>query len=88
MISNMLSYFRPLPPGLMEHIGMSPWCHVLTSLGRNFGQNTHGEPYSFWRDIDGLGPDDEKIFRRVLNLDPMMKPSAEEVLNDQWLISP
>ncbi|OCK96074.1 uncharacterized protein K441DRAFT_608765 [Cenococcum geophilum 1.58] len=88
VLSNMLLYFRPLPGGLIEHIRDSPWCQVLIGLNQDFNINTPRKPFCLWRDITGLKSGNKEFFRRILNLDPGLRPLAEELLNDQWFHSP
>ena len=88
VLSNMLSYFGPLPLGLIEHIRDSPCCHVLIGLDQSFDINTPRNPFFLWRDIEGFEPGDKEFFGRILNLDPGLRPPAEELLNDQWFHSP
>ena len=88
VLFNMLSYFVPLPLGLIEHIRDSPWCHVLIGLDQSFDINNPRKPFFLWRDIEGLVPGDKEFFGRILNLDPGLRPSAEQLLNDQWFYSP
>lgn len=88
VFSKMLSYFGPLPLGLMEHIKVSNWCGVLTILDQSFDENTPRKPFFLWRDIEGLEPGDKEFFERILKLDPALRPSATELLKDKWFISP
>lgn len=88
MLSNMLSYFGPLPSGLTEHIRDSPWRDVLISLDQSFDVNTPRKPFSLWGDIEGLEIGDKEFFGRILNLDPGLRPPAEELLNHQWFHYP
>lgn len=88
VLSNMLSYFGPLPWGLIEHIKEATWCQVLTGLDESFDKETPRKPFSLWRDIEELNPGDKEFLGRILNLDPSLRPSAEELLNDQWFHSP
>lgn len=88
VLSNMLSYFGPLPEGLTEHIRNSPWREVLIALDQSFDVDTPRKPFFLWRDIEGLEPGDKEFFGRILNLDPGLRLTAEELLKDQWFQSP
>ena len=88
VLSNMLSYFGPVPEGLIRHIHDSPWCQVLVGLDNSFDASTPRKPFSLWRDIEGLEPGDKEFFTRILNLDPGLRPSAEELTMDQWFNAP
>ena len=88
VLSNMLSYFGPLSPGLIEHLKDSPWCDVLTILDQSFDESTPRKPFSLWRDIQGLEANDKEFFERIIRLDPGLRPSAEELLEDKWFFSP
>ena len=88
VLSNMLSYFGPLPVGLLQHIKDSRWCDVLTTLDQSFDKSNPRKPFSLWRDIEGLEAEDKEFFKRILHLDPGLRPSAEELLDDKWFVSP
>ena len=88
VLYNMLSYFGPLPPGLMGHVKDSPWCQVLVALNQSFDKENPRKPFSLWRDIEGLEAGDKEFFGRILNLDPGLRPSAEELLGDPWFVTP
>ena len=88
VLANMLSYFGPLPVGLVEHVRDTIWSQVLISLDESFDVNTPRRPFRLWRDIEGLEAGDKEFFGRILNLDPGLRPSAEELLNDEWFRSP
>lgn len=88
VLANMLSYFGPLSPGLVEHLKNSAWSQVLINLDQSFDQNTPRKPFALWRDIPGLEPGDKEFLIRILNLDPGLRPSAEELLKDPWFQSP
>lgn len=87
VVSNMLSYFGPLPRGLREHLHDSPWCQVLTMIDQSFDQNTPRKPFILWKNIEGICPGDKEFIGRILNLDPKLRPSASELLNDEWFSS-
>lgn len=88
VLSNMLSYFGPLPMGLMEHIRGSNWCGVLIALDQSFDKDTPRKPFTLWRDIEELEPGDKEFLGQILTLDPGLRPSAKELLKDDWFISP
>ena len=87
VLSNMLSYFGPLPEGLIEHLRGSEWCHVLTRLDQSFDESTPRMPFALWKNIEGIEPGDKEFFGRILKLDPELRPSAEELLKDEWFTS-
>lgn len=88
VLANMLSYFGPLPEGLVGHMRGSPWEEVLISLDGSFDADTPRKPFRLWRDIEGLESGDKEFFGRILNLDPALRPSAEELSNDPWFRCP
>lgn len=88
VLSNMLSYFGPLPEGLTKHIQDSPWREVLIALDQSFDTNTPRKPFRLWRDIEGLESGDKEFFGRILNLDPGLRPSAEELSKEGWFRCP
>ena len=88
VLSNMFSYFGPLPPALMDHIEDSPWCSVFIGLDQSFDKNTPRKPFSLWRNIEGLEPGDKEFFGQLLNLAPGLRPAAEELLAHPWFFSP
>ncbi|MCJ1382427.1 hypothetical protein MMC17_005540 [Xylographa soralifera] len=88
VLANMLSYFGPLPEGLIKHTQGSVWCDVLKVLYQSFDVNTPRKPFYLWRDIKGLEPGDKEFLVRILNLDPGLRPLAGDLLNDQWFHSP
>ena len=88
VLSNMLSYFGPLPEGLTKHIQDSPWREVLIALDQSFDTNTPRKPFCLWRDIEGLESGDREFFGRILNLDPALRPSAEELSKEGWFPCP
>ena len=82
VLSNMLSYFGPLPQGLVEYIRGSHWCHILTN------ESTPRKPFALWKEIEGLELGDKEFLGRILNLDPQLRPSAKQLLEDEWFTSP
>jgi serine/threonine protein kinase len=88
VLASMLSYFRPLPPGLLEHVKYSPWSVVLMNLNESFDTENPATPLGLWTDIDGLETSDKDFIGRILNLDPALRPSAEELLKDEWFSRP
>jgi serine/threonine protein kinase len=88
VLASMLSYCGPLPPGLLEHVKDSPWSVVLMNLDGSFDTENPATPFSLWTDIDGLEPGDKEFIGRILNLDPALRPSAEELLQDEWFSRP
>ena len=88
VLASMLSYFGPLPPGLLEHVKDSPWSVVLMNLNESFDAENPATPFGLWTDIDGLETSDKEFIGRILNLDPALRPSAEELLKDEWFGRP
>ena len=89
VLSHMLRYFGPLPPGLVDHVKRSPWREALVMLERDFEEpNQRRYPFRLWGGVDGLEPDDKEFFGRILNLDPALRPSAEELIEDKWFCRP
>lgn len=88
VLSNMLSYFGPLPEALVQHVNDSPWCQVLIALDQSFDKDNPRKPFSLWRDIDGLEAEDKEFLRPLLNLAPRPRPAAEELLTHPWFSSP
>jgi serine/threonine protein kinase len=84
MLSNMLSYFGPLPPALLEHVRDPQWCSVLTHLDQSFNTDNPRKPFSLWRDIEGLEAGDKEFFGQLLNLAPGNRPTAEDLLKHSW----
>ncbi|KAL8948598.1 MAG: hypothetical protein Q9222_005225 [Ikaeria aurantiellina] len=85
VLNNMLTYLGPLPPGLLEHIKKNQfWCQALIALEEDFGEDQPRKPLLLWKGFDELLPGDKEFFVRILNLDPALRPSAEELLNDTW----
>lgn len=87
VISNMLSFFGPLRRslGLLNHIQDTPWSQIFITLEEDFGVNYPRKPFHLWQ---GIESDDKDFFLRALKLDPALRPSAEELLNDPWFQSP
>lgn len=88
VLANMLSYFGPPPGGLTEYVRDSPWRQVLLLLDQSFDINAPRKPFRLWRDIEELEPGDKEFLGRILNLDPGLRLSAEELLNAQWFQRP
>ena len=84
VLSNMLSYFGPLPPALLEHVRDPQWCSVLTHLDQSFNMDNPRKPFSLWRDIEGLEPGDKEFFGQLLDLAPGNRPTAEDLLKHSW----
>jgi len=83
VLINTLSYFGPLPLALFNHMGDRHWSYTLVQLDQSFDEENPRMPFALWRDIEGLEPSDKEFFGRILNLDPGLRPSAEELLNDE-----
>lgn len=87
VLSNMLSYFGPLPQAFLEHIGDPQWCSVLVQLDQSFDTRSPRKLFAFWKNIEGLEPGDKEFLAQLLNLDPGRRPTAADVLKHPWFSS-
>lgn len=88
VLSNQISYFGPVPKGLLELMGDSVWAQVLLTLNNGFDKDYPARPFHLWKNVKGLEPSDRDFFLRVMKLDPEERPTAEKLLEDPWFFSP
>lgn len=94
MLELMLSLFGPLPSGLREHIKINPakwvpiWVNDALFMKNDVGEYIPREPLPLWKDQEDVEQDDRDFVGRILNLDPKLRPSAQELLKDEWFLSP
>ncbi|KAI4249588.1 MAG: hypothetical protein L6R42_008921, partial [Xanthoria sp. 1 TBL-2021] len=82
VLSNQISYFGPVPKGLLELMGDSVWAQVLLTLNNGFDKDYPARPFHLWKNVKGLEPSDKVFFLRVMKLDPEERPTAEKLLED------
>ena len=46
ILKRMISYFEPLPMGLLEHLDSDDWCGALIILRRSFNEDNPRLPFS------------------------------------------
>ncbi|KAI9723205.1 MAG: hypothetical protein M1828_004308 [Chrysothrix sp. TS-e1954] len=82
--ANQLSYFGPLPVGLALHLEEHVWSQVFTELHEGFSAENPRRPFALWSGFKSLLPGDKEFIMRSVNLDPAARPTAEELLKDEW----
>ncbi|KAI4266819.1 MAG: hypothetical protein LQ337_008649 [Flavoplaca oasis] len=87
VLTKQLSYFGPVPDGLVKLMGDSVWAQVLVMLNNSFGEEQLAQPFYLWTNVTSLDPSDKDFFLRVMKLDPAERPTAEELLDDRWFIT-
>ncbi|KAL8727173.1 MAG: hypothetical protein Q9166_006210 [cf. Caloplaca sp. 2 TL-2023] len=88
VLRKMISYFGPLSQGLLDHIGDSLWGQILLGLDSTFDKENPRKPFELWLNMEQFKPGDKEFFLRVMKLDPLERPSAEELLRDPWFYTP
>ncbi|KAL8978580.1 MAG: hypothetical protein Q9205_005863 [Flavoplaca limonia] len=84
VLTKQLSYFGPVPDGLVKLMGDSVWAQVLVMLNNSFGEEQLAQPFCLWINVTSLDSSDKDFFLRVMKLDPAERPTAEKLLEDLW----
>ncbi|KAL9628931.1 MAG: hypothetical protein Q9204_005568 [Flavoplaca sp. TL-2023a] len=84
VLTKQLSYFGPVPDGLVKLMGDSVWAQGLVMLNNSFGEEQLAQPFYLWTNVTSLDPSDKDFFLRVMKLDPAERPTGEELLEDRW----
>lgn len=48
VLKRMISYFGPLPMGLLEHVNQDEWCLAMIELRKSFNKDNPRQPFSLW----------------------------------------
>ena len=84
ILERQISYFSDPEglQGLLDHLGDSPWCEVLTVIRSGVGiEENPAEPFQTWKGVDSVFKD---IIRGLTNMDPARRLTAREALAHRW----
>lgn len=82
----MISYFGPVPLGLLEHVNEDDWCLAMIQLNSSFSKDNPAKPFSRWneRSFPGLDFNFKGLVAKMMNLDPAKRATVDELLKDPW----
>ncbi|KAL9026326.1 MAG: hypothetical protein Q9196_004994 [Gyalolechia fulgens] len=84
VLHRMISYFGPVPMGLLEHINDDGWCIALIDINRSFNDSNPAKPFSMWKGFPQLDTSTKNFIGRMVELDPAKRATAAELLQDSW----
>ena len=89
VLERMMSYFGPVPEGLLEHINHNEWCNALITLSASFDKENPPRPFALWDEqyFPYLDSDFKRLVDRMMNLDPSKRATVNDLLNDPWWYS-
>lgn len=89
VLERMISYFGPVPEGLLEHINQDHWCIALIQLSRSFNEANPAKPFSLWSEqgFQHLDSHFKRLVGRMMDLDPAKRATVNELLKDPWWYS-
>jgi serine/threonine protein kinase len=83
ILERQISYFSDEEQlnALLNYLGDSPWCQILTILRDGFGKDNPRKPTSMWTGIEG---DFRDLLVGLNKFDPSKRLTAEEALQHPW----
>ncbi len=89
VLERMISYFGPLPLGLLEHVNEDEWCLAMMKLGGRFNNDNPRRPFSLWNEqsFRNLDADFKRLVAKMVDLDPAKRATVAELLEDPWWYS-
>lgn len=85
----MVTYHGPVTWPFLEYLDHDAWCTWLIHLDNRLTVNGAHRPFSRWNKNDwphrnSSFSDFKRFVGRMLNLDPALRPTVDELLNDPW----
>ena len=89
VLKRMISYFGPLPLGLLEHVNQDEWCLAMVQLRGSFNKDNPRQPFSLWSEqsFQNLDSDFKRLVGKMMDLDPAKRATVKELLEDSWWYS-
>ncbi len=83
VLERQISYFADENGlnGLLEHLGHSPWCEILTVICDGFGKTNPRKPFYLWKDVD---VDFKDLVSGLTKFNPAERLTAHEALAHRW----
>ncbi|KAF3482239.1 uncharacterized protein GIQ15_04998 [Arthroderma uncinatum] len=89
IMGRLISFFGPVPAGLVTHVQHEDWGKVMMVISESTMDD--GGPvgpgrFSKWEENDypNLDSETKRMLSRLTNLDPSKRATMEEILEDPW----
>ena len=88
IMGRLIAFFGPVPDGLVTHIDDENWSKVIRAISEGTMDGGAVGPGRFetWdeKDYPNLDPETKRFLLRMTNLDPSMRATMEELMEDPW----
>lgn len=84
-----ISYFGPLPEGLLQQVDDKVWCSILQAASRIAEEVINDDPnmrFEQWPEelAPNLTPGAKSMISKMMNLDPAARATINDVLENPW----
>ena len=86
VLKRMISYFGPVPLGLLKHVDQDEWCTSMIRMNSTFNKSNPAMPFRLWNEqgFPRLESDFKRLVSKMMDLDPAKRASVDELLEDPW----
>ena len=86
VLERMISYFGPVPLGLLQHVNDEDWCLAMMQLNSGFNKDNPAKLFSLWNEqgFPNLDSNFKKFVGKMTDLDPAKRATVDELLGNPW----
>lgn len=85
IMSRLITFFGPVPPGLIACVNDERWGAILTELSETTAEDPSMR-FNQWTEetFPNLNTETKRVITRMTKLDPRERATMSEVLKDPW----